>query len=158
MELLVLSEILPPTRKGDLPIFGHLVIFFVALMVMSIAESIIVTVIHKTSQRKLPESIDRFLKSRIIKFIKSKNEQDDDTQSVQTQANSQHNEEAVNDTVHRMTGSRSTSRIEHEDGEKYTNNANEWMYLANVIDRLMFIVYFVLLLSGLLYFFISMNI
>ena len=158
VELLVLSEILPPTGKGDFPIFGRLVIYSVVLIVMSIAESMIVTGIHnKSPDTKMPKSIQLILSSGMMKLLSPKNDENCTQSTAQTQTEFSNIQDAVNySKSHEMTVSRNKSSL--EDKEEAQSVANEWRYLAKVIDRLMFILYFVLLLSGFLYFFIYINI
>ncbi|XP_075251689.1 neuronal acetylcholine receptor subunit beta-2-like [Convolutriloba macropyga] len=55
VELLVLSDILPPSSRGDFPILGRLVIYSIVLIAVAILESIFVTCIyHVDPKTSLP--------------------------------------------------------------------------------------------------------
>ena len=111
---------------------------------------------NKSPDTKMPKSIQLILSSGMMKLLSPNNDENCTQSTAQTQTEFSNIQDAVNDSkAHEMTVSRNKSSLEDEEAKSV---ANEWRYLAKVIDRLMFILYFVLVLSGFLYFFIYINI
>ena len=88
VELLVLSEILPPSTANDFPIAGRLVIFLIVLASISVFVCVFVTVVYYTPECKcVPVWIVRVISSRVmgVLFIARLNLKECKAQAVASQ-------------------------------------------------------------------------
>ena len=147
VELLVLSDILPPSSRGGFPIFGRLVIYSVVLIVISIFESIIVTCVYNISPGiAMNSKLVSLLNSRIFKFA-CLSKMNDLNRSAGKFSNSNGNRTHADN-----------RRVDDISAHEPIFETHNWQLLSQLIDRLMFIVYFILLISGLTYFIIAIKI
>ena len=164
VELLVLSDILPPSSSDDFPIFGRLVIYSVILIVFSICESLLVTAVHNISpDTELPSFILFILNSKLMKIAKlpeygfpmsykfgTKLREESKSGSMITSCPKQKDKNSGPDPE-------TTAREVDVYGGSGVENKG-WVVLAKLIDRLMLILYSVLLIVGLASFCILMNV
>ena len=70
LELLVLSDILPPSGEGDFPLSGMYVIFQIILISLSVVECVVVTKIYFTPCEKgIPIWLKSFVRSKYVHVL-----------------------------------------------------------------------------------------
>ena len=136
VELLVLSDILPPSSRGDFPILGRLVIYSIVLIAVAILESIFVTCIyHVDPKTSLPWFVRSALSSPLMGMVR--------LPRLQFHKPSKVNPADVKDA--KMHENVLDAQIKIKDSDMVEN---AWALLARLIDRIMFINYVLLDIVG----------
>ena len=138
VELLVLSDIIPPTSKANFPELGKFVISLIILISLSIVESVVVTAVYSlTPQTKVPALL------RIL--LRSKNTNEDPMiDHVITRGKESRSRESNPGTLE-LEAMRENETDNKESNPEKENECkliqNDWHSLAKLIDKAMFVTY-----------------
>ncbi len=149
VELLVLSDILPPSTADDFPIVGTFVIFLIILMATSCIVSVIITAIyHAPPCKNVPNIIVKLLQCRFMDIVRSPKllgfEEDKGSKVVPESKESSSTIE-----------SREETRKEKAKQRQFEINCVGWKLLASLIDRIVLVCYTISLVTGSLYYFLQ---
>ncbi len=141
VELLVVSEVLPPTGPDDLPIIAELISVLIVMVFSSVSVVSVLTSVH-ANHTKFPKFWKMFLKLKAVKFLyPSKDEfrhfTVEKTMAVikQKVAKSEKEKRAVSCLVQRI------DTFPRTEQNYLAENSKQWMRLAEVLNRFCFIIY-----------------
>ena len=168
VELLVLSEILPPSSTQDFPIFGRFMICLIFLIVTAIIESVLVNTIYSFSpQDPIPDCVAKIMNSRLAKVLKIRKDRGDDRKGRESSTPTEQNINKSADNC--APGNSGNAKQNNPINQNSTKNIhdgcecgaingkkNSWHSLSNLIDRVSFIVYLTCFIADLLYLCVSL--
>ncbi|XP_075240192.1 acetylcholine receptor subunit alpha-like [Convolutriloba macropyga] len=169
VELLVLSDILPPGTSDDFPIIGYFVIFLIILVSISVIVCVGVTAVYYTPHCKnVPKWMVRLISSRLmsILFIAKLNlsacanqsedfKEDHKEIKANGHANKSNQVSANKSNQVSDTNMFSLDRLMRHQKFRFAINEVGWKMFAALIDRSFFICYALVLIGGTLYFYLS---
>ena len=151
VELLVLSDILPPSTEEDFPIAGSFVVFLIILASISLLVTVISSTIYYTPPcKRVPRCIIMVISSRVmdIFFIAKLKLPKKVTKKIDKVAPQSNDNEKTK---------REAFVKEHKEPEPYPDdqeiNSVGWKMFAALIDRIFLICYTTALISGAIYFY-----
>ena len=150
VELLVLSDILPPSTEEDFPIAGSLVVFLIILASISLIVSVFSSSIHYTPVCKaVPRCIIAVISSRIMTlfFIARLNVRDETKAKPKSENKEQQQAE-------KQAWSNYNNDTERAIKSEHISEVG-WKMLAALIDRILLICYSTALISGAIYYYIK---
>ena len=173
VELLVLSDILPPSTAEDFPIVGTLVIFLVVLASVAVVVCVLVSALYFTPPCKcVPQWMIRVITSRVMDILfiaKLKLANCRKTEETTNEKSKQSANEEPNTYAETKVNSKSTitkMKIHPEPGEPKSDpknsfkselqseiNAIGWKMFAEFVDRIFLIIYLIVLIAGSAYFY-----
>ena len=148
VELLVISDILPPSSTSDFPIIGEMVMFLVALVALSVVISVFVSAIYETPpDTKIPKAVAVVYNSicskqnRVNSEVRPKDEKKVlKVQPVQTRM---------------MSRLSDVTSVADDDVREDQADAEVWQKLACRLNKLSFYVYLLMFVVGNGYFLIA---
>ena len=171
LELLVLSDILPPSGENDFPLTGIYVIFQIILVALSVFECVIVTRIYFTcAEKKVPNWLKNLIASKVVHVLVTHDCQSKDATGGGSKVGQ--GDEEVNknefELINKPNSLASRKRIENtgtaektsisesenDSLDRYDKNSGfetrEWQILAMFIERVFLICYAIFLIVGFL--------
>ena len=163
VELLVVSDILPPT-SGNFPIIASFIIFTIVLIFISVTNSVLVSrVYHTNASNNCPTFLVPMLNSRIMAklFLNTLEEVYGKTILIQVE------NRATN--TFNFSGDKKTSKVaacpEKKNAATQTTdfapiqefNSACWKLLSALLDRVVLILYLLTLMIGTVYYIIAFN-
>ncbi len=119
MELMVVSNVLPPTGRDDLPIVAKMLVILVSLIFLSVFAAVVLSAVH-CKRSAMSKTWSTFLGSQPVQFLFGGSNQEATKPAEKLESKEPHASDALSTSIHADPS---------------------WQQLANVLNHICFLIY-----------------